>query len=129
MESGHFVRDPSAPGEGFDTRPSEQSPGAFLGRLWTLFGPPDEITDSGFTYGIRDLHVGLSFSAYSGASGPAFGGDPRREVEAAPVLRSFDELLRATPPSECSVVIEFDRGSLTIGVRDGEPFEDLHLNA
>jgi hypothetical protein len=125
MESGRFVRDPSAPGEGLDTRPSERSPGAFLGRLWTLFGPPDEITDSGYTYGIRDLQAGVRFSAYSGASGPAFGGDPRREAEAAPVLRCFDRLLQETPPSECAVVVEFAGGSLTIGVRDGDPFEQL----
>jgi hypothetical protein len=123
VQRGRFVRDPSAPGEGFDTRPSERSPGAFLGRLWTLFGSPDEVTDSGYTYGIRDLHTGLRFSAYSGASGPAFGGDPRREPDAVPVLRSFDKLLADTPLSECSVVVEFPRGRLTIGVRDGAPLE------
>jgi hypothetical protein len=126
VESERFVRDPSAPGEGLDTRPSEQSPGAFLGRLWNLFGEPDEVTDSGFAYGIRDLRTGLRFSAYSGASGPAFGGDPRQEAEAGPVLRSFDRLLQDTPPSDCSVAIELDRGSLAIGVRDGEPFERVN---
>ena len=86
-------------------------------------GAPDEVTDNGYAYGVGDLSTGVRFSAYSGASGPAFGGDPRSEAEAAPVLRDFDRLLQDTSLSDCSVSIEFDDSSLTIGVSDGEPFE------
>lgn len=98
-------------------------PGAFLGRLWALFGPPDAIGDEGFTYVIQDTDSGLVFTAYSGASGPAYGGLPRDREALAPVLDAFDALIDATNPVDCRLEVENEFGRYVLGVVNGQPFE------
>src|SRR5512135_2913495 len=120
-----FERDRSLGGGKIRNRTRDAPVGDFLGRLWTLFGRPESIDDSGFTYGIRDRETGLRFYAYSGASGPAFGGSPKGAKQLAPVLRAFEALLDSTPLSDCSIEIPAGTGRVTFGVEHGAPFERI----
>ena len=61
-----------------DTRRG-MSPGDFLGRLVTLFGPPDPIGG----YVLRHRASGLVLSAYSAQSGPAYGGAGVHDLDMA----------------------------------------------
>lgn len=99
------------------------APGDFLARLWTLLGPPDEVGDEGFAYRLRDRETGVSFTAYSGASGPAYGGARRDAAVLAPVLDDFDRLLDATPLADCSVEYGSGPGRVRVGASGGRPFE------
>jgi hypothetical protein len=101
----------------------EESRAAFLGRLWTLFGAPDEVGESGFVYGLRDRDTGLLFEAYAGPSGPAYGGPIFQRDELAPVIEAFDRLLDQTPLSDCTLEIPLEEGRDVIGVENGVPFE------
>ena len=100
-----FQRNPG--GLGIDSklrnRPRlDESPREFLWRLNALFGPPDYIDEEGFRYALRDEETGLEFSAYSGASGPAYGAVPALRASRQPVLKALDELLDATEPQQSS---------------------------
>jgi hypothetical protein len=100
-------------------------PGAFLARLWACFGPAG-VHDGGFEYSIRDRDTGLAFSAYSGASGPSYGGDRPRRDELRPVVVAFEEMLDATAPVDCEHTFgaddEYGGGLVAIGWRDGGSF-------
>lgn len=54
----------------FDAYDIEQ----FLASLKFLFGEPDNIVDNTLSYSIFDNKTMISFVAYSGNSGPAYGG-------------------------------------------------------
>ncbi len=125
MVNERFVRDPSVDGDKLRSRPGGALAGDFLGRLWTLFGAPDLVGDGGFTYGLRDRRSGLGFTAYSGPSGPAYGGDPRQARALAPVLDDFDALLDGAPLADCALEFPAGSGRFVIGVANGEPFEKM----
>jgi hypothetical protein len=77
----------------------------FLPLLRRRFGDPDDRGDVRFSYSIRDNETGVEFEAYSGASGPAYGGSPpdhfidfenndnRTKPEVMAVLAAFEEWL------------------------------------
>jgi hypothetical protein len=100
--------------------------GAFLARLWALFGPPTAV-DGGFEYGLVDRETGLGFSAYSGASGPSYGGPIGGDASLRPVLEAFERLLDETPPMECEMSYaaddEYGGGRRVVGFRDGRSFD------
>jgi hypothetical protein len=98
-------------------------PGDFLARIWTLVGPPDAIEHDGFAYRMRDRQSGLSFSAYSGASGPAYAGARRDAAALASVLDDFDLLLDATPLADCLIEYGSGIGRVQVGASHGRPFE------
>jgi hypothetical protein len=97
----------------------------FLGRLWRLFGPASP-RDDGFSYNIEHVPSGRSFEAYSGASGPSYGGDYRDSDALKPILVELEALLDATAPADCEFELELDidygGGRITIGCKDGKPF-------
>jgi hypothetical protein len=100
-------------------------PGEFLARLWACFGPAGA-SDDGFEYSIRDRKTGLELSAYSGASGPSYGGDPRERDALRPVVEAFEKMLAATAPVDCEHTFgadaEYGGGLVAIGWRDGRSF-------
>ena len=124
-ERERFERNPgSCLGSAFDYRPAYQHPGDFLGRLWALFGPPDQVGDGGFDYALRDCTTGLAFNAYSGASGPAYGVEPARRAAMGSVLEVFDRVLDQTAPADCEIEYESEeRGPYRVGSLGGRPFE------
>jgi hypothetical protein len=97
----------------------------FLGRLWARFGAATPI-DDGFQYLLRDDQTGIVFTAYSGASGPSYGGAVS-QTALEPVVRALEALLAATPPADCSLEtsldIDYGGGKVILGVKKGEPFE------
>lgn len=105
--------------------PPEQllRPGEFLARLWARFGPAER-SDDGFSYSVRDRQTGLSFEAYSGASGPAYGAEPEHHSQLRPVLEAFERWLDATTPVDCTMETESDFGPFRYGFRDGAAFEE-----
>jgi len=124
-ERERFERNPgSCLGSGSGHRPAYQHPGEFLGRLWALFGSPDQVGDGGFDYALRDRTTGLAFNAYSGASGPTYGVEPAHRAALGPVLEAFDRLLEQTAPADCEIEYESDeRGPYRVGSLAGRPFE------
>jgi len=124
-ERERFERNPGVClGSGFSHRPAYGHPGEFLGRLWALFGAPDQVGDGGFDYALRDRTTGLAFNAYSGASGPAYGVEPAHRAAMGPVLEAFDRLLVQTAPADCEIEYESDeRGPYRVGSLGGRPFE------
>lgn len=66
--------------------------GDFIGRLRTLFGPRD-----GDEYVFRDKQTGLIVTAYSGASGPSYGG-AENDAAGREARIKADPLLEGTPP-------------------------------
>ena len=124
-EHDRFERNPgSCLGSGYSHRPAYAHPGEFLGRLWALFGPPDQVGDGGFDYALRDRTTGLAFNAYSGASGPAYGVAPAQRASIGPVLEAFDRLLDQTAPVDCALEYESDEvGPYRVGSLGGRPFE------
>jgi hypothetical protein len=99
------------------------APGDFLARLWTLFGPPDQVGDDGYSYELVDSVTGLCFSAYSGASGPAYGAKPAEAAALAPVLDAFDALLDATELADCAIEYDSEHGRRRCGATGGIPFD------
>jgi len=124
-ERERFERNPGiCLGSGFSHRPAYEHPGEFLGRLWALFGPPDQVGDGGFDYALRDRTTGLAFNAYSGASGPAYGVEPARRAAMGSVLEVFDRVLDQTAPADCEIEYESEeRGPYRVGSLGGQPFE------
>lgn len=102
----------------------DHRPGAFLARLWALFGQPPSEIDDGFSYTVRDSTTGLTFTAYSGPSGPAFGGGD--EPGLARVLDDFEALLGESTPVDCeftSTAWEEGATRVSFGWANGRPFE------
>lgn len=111
----------------YDSRsPTSRSdaPGDFLARLWTLFGPPNEVGDEGFSYHLVDRQTGLMLEAYSGASGPAYAGRPEDAERLLPVLDELDLLLDGTSLSDCVVEYETERGWYRVGAANCRAFEE-----
>jgi hypothetical protein len=100
--------------------------GGFLGRLWTHFGPPEPM-DYGFSYALFDRETAIRFTAYSGASGPAYAAVATREAF-LPVVQEFEGLLARTIAADCAIEvdleIDYGGGRIRIGTRDGQPFEE-----
>ena len=101
----------------FTTRPGE-----FLGRMWTLFGRPLGSGYEGFAYLVKDTQSKITFEVYFGASGAAYGCDPKISPALIPVLEAFDALLESTKPADCELEFENDFGKCKIGVKHGIPF-------
>ena len=101
--------------------PEKMESGLFLGKLWALFGPALP-QDDGFDYNLRHRPSGLELTAYSGASGPAFGGVPRDLDRLHPVLAELDELLDRTEPVECCLRTHTDYGVFETGFHAGQAF-------
>lgn len=102
----------------------DHRPGAFLARLWALFGQPPTEIDDGFSYSVKDSTTGLTFTAYSGSSGPAFGGVDDAGIEQ--VLDDFEAVLRETRPMDCEFTsTAWDEGEarVSFGWANGRPFE------
>ena len=96
----------------------------FLSRIWSFYGPPDEITYEGFMYyGFLDKQTGLKFSAYKGPSGPAYGGFYEASNALEAVLNDFDTLLNSASLVDCEVEFETDFGIYRVGVHNGQPFQ------
>ena len=102
-----------------DALSARAHPGELLGRLWCLFGAPDHIEYEGFTYNLRDRETGLCFRAYSGASGPAYGGRKEDATALGPVLGALDVLLDSSEPAECLIEYDTDFGRYVVGWSDG----------
>ncbi len=102
------------------------SPGDFLSRLWSRFGPPDPGNDV-FWYALRDRVTGLRFIAYCAGSGPAYACalGTTRNLE---VLAAFDAWIAETPPSDCELEYEDDFGRARAGARGGAPFDEAAVS-
>ena len=118
--------------------------GDFLARLWARFGAPSGAR--GFSYVFRHQPTGIVFTAYSGASGPSYGGGrvdagalvPMTFMEAhaamraragqgAPtgfheVLAAFEALLAQTPLLDCERIAKSEDGLYRFGARGGKSF-------
>jgi hypothetical protein len=111
-------------GSRFHVRPNYEHPGAFLGRLWALFGSPDVVGEGGFRYSLRDRETGLAFDAYSGASGPAYAVEPQDRASSEPVLVAFNAVVDNLEPVDCEIEYEDDEwGRYRVGVYHGHPFQ------
>lgn len=96
--------------------------GDFLSRIWANFGKPEFVQFEGFWYFFKDKQTGLIFSAYSGASGPAYGGFPQDREKLEPVFRRFEELLQKSTPVECEIQFGTDYGTYRCGYKNGKSF-------
>ncbi len=63
----------------------------------------------------------MRFNAYSGPSGPAYGGGRDPDVKVA--IGEFDRWIATTAPVDCEVTIDSDDGAVRVGFADGVPFE------
>jgi hypothetical protein len=104
--------------------PDKSSAGDFLACLWTLFGEPQSVEYEGFTYALVHIPTGLTFSAYSGGSGPAYGGFHQQRLELQPIIDEFDKLLGAVEPTDCEIKIDTDFGRYRIGYKEGMVIEE-----
>lgn len=90
-------------------------------------GPFADPRDDGFYYDLRDRETGRGFSAYSGASGPSYGGPIHGGDALRPVLEDFERLLDATEPVDCELTYsaddEYGGGKRVVGYRDGKSFD------
>lgn len=58
-----------------------QDPKLFLTALQSKFGEPDVVSvTEGYSYSILDTETEVKFEAYSGSSGPAYGGSVRNFI-------------------------------------------------
>jgi hypothetical protein len=100
--------------------------GAFLGRLWALFGPALP-RHGGFEYYLRDRDTNLDFIAYSGPHGPTYGGDPDQRHLLLRVVEALDELLEQTKPVDCAMEyvseVDYGGGKWVVGCKDGRAFD------
>lgn len=99
-------------------------PGAFLARLWSAFGPPNEVEFETFAYHpFRDVETGVLISAYVGIDGPALGADPNQNAATlTAALDAFEGLLVAMPMKACAVEYYSPLGVYRCGVQDGAVF-------
>jgi hypothetical protein len=99
--------------------------GAFLGRLWGLFGKPSPRV-GGFEYFLRDSETELDFIAYVGPHGPCYGGDLAHRPALRPVLEAFELLLVSSRAVPCAIEYtaehEHGGGMWVLGYRDGKAF-------
>jgi hypothetical protein len=109
----------------------------FLSKIWTHYGPPNQVQYEGFIYCFLDKEIGTIFTAYSAGSGPAFGGHFRKydnvngfiilEEELSNLkhsIEAFEELLEDTIPANCEIQYDTDFGVHRAGAMDGIPFEE-----
>lgn len=100
--------------------------GAFLGKLWGLFGKPSA-RPGGFEYVLRDTKTGMDFIAYVGAHGPCYGGNIGERAALKPVLEAFEELLHGARAMPCAHEYIADHayggGTWVVGCRDGKSFD------
>lgn len=100
--------------------------GAFLGKLWGLFGKPSPRI-GGFEYVFRDTKTGLSFIAYAGPHGPCYGGELANRKALKPVLEDFEALIDPARPVPCAIEYiaeqQFGGGTWVLGCRDGRSFD------
>jgi hypothetical protein len=120
------------------------APGDFLGRVWSIYGPPGKGEPSeSFDYTFIDRKTGIIFTAYSAGSGPSYGGgfrydgpfpppptpaghlQPRvRDAQFLEVVKRFEGFLEKAPLADCMLVQEGDFGLFRIGARAGKPFQE-----
>jgi len=100
--------------------------GAFLARLWAQLGPA-ATRDGGFEYYVRDLETNLGFVAYSGPSGPSYGGELDQRFALRRVLEAFEEVLERTSPVDCAIEYTAERdyggGKWVLGHKEGRSFD------
>jgi hypothetical protein len=100
--------------------------GEFLGRLWALFGRPQQ-RQGGFEYYVRDSETGLDFIAYAGRHGPCYGGELETRPALRRVIEAFEELLETTEPVDCSTEytpeIQVGTDTWVLGYRAGRSFD------
>jgi hypothetical protein len=100
--------------------------GAFLGRLWGLFGKPSPRV-GGFEYFIRDTKTELDFIAYSGPRGPCYGGEVANRAALRPVLEAFEAYIEQSRAIPCAIEYIAERelggGLWVLGCRDGKSFD------
>ena len=125
-----FERAKDVGGGRIDSR--EGSPGEYLAKLWTLFGPPEGQSDGGAYYSVRDRNTGREFVVSTNALGISYGGpfvspEPRdfekTEKAYAPVFAAFDSLLAVTPLADCTFELKVGDGKIILGAKDGVAFE------
>ncbi len=126
LEWCFYLRKPQEAGKPFkiDESAQEKHPGAFIARLFTLFGPPDSGTTD-LSYAIMDKKTQIKFIAYYYNGTPAFIPVDSEEKEYLPVLFRFEELLKHTPISDCSYTLELKELSFLVGASQGKPFFDV----
>jgi hypothetical protein len=95
------------------------SPADFLARLWARFGPPDP-SDGGFRYQVRDRETGVEFTAYSGASGPAYRSHAD-DSRVAAALDAFERWIDQAAPADCRWLV--NDGVVELGAEHGVPYE------
>ncbi len=103
---GDFLASPYGH-EAFDT-------GDFIGRLRTLYGP-----QPGNEYVLRHKATGFVVTAYSGASGPSFGGGPRYFG----ALPAPDHLSMLPPASDPAAILA--RRAADPVIAAGDPSQEL----
>ncbi len=122
----------------------KRQPGDFLGRIWSLYGPPGSgETFEIFHYDFLDRKTGILFTATSGKSGPSYGGASKYVGPYPPpaipgphvtqgidravfleVVKRFEALLAQASLAECMLVQKNDDGLFRVGARGGKPFEE-----
>lgn len=100
--------------------------GDFLARLWTQFGPAAS-RDGGFEYYVRDQETNLEFIAYSGPSGPSYGGELDQRFVLRRVIEAFEEMLEKSKPADCAIeyaaAADYGGGKWVLGCKDGRSFD------
>lgn len=104
------------------TNPSSMI-GDFLSRIWRIYGKPKQVYFGGFGYTFKDTKTGLIFTAYSGGTGPAYGGNNEEQKQLIPVIKIFDEMLDSTIPADCELKFKTDFGVLKSGAKNGIPYD------
>lgn len=97
--------------------------GDFLSRLWTNFGAPNSIDYEGFSYALKHMPSGITFTAYSGASGPAYGGSDQDKTRLIPILAELEDILSSSVPVDCKIEYDTDFGRVKSGAKNGKPFD------
>ncbi|HEY5945768.1 MAG TPA: hypothetical protein VIV40_09765 [Kofleriaceae bacterium] len=100
--------------------------GAFLARLYALFGAP-AARAGGFEYYVRDTETGLDFIAYAGARGPCYGGAIEDRQALRRVVEALEDLLEQTQPVQCAIEytadLEYGGGTWILGYNEGRSFD------
>lgn len=125
-----FERAKNAAGGRIESR--EGSPGEYLAKLWTLFGPPEGESDGSAYYSVRDRETGQEFEVSTNALGISYGAalestSPSDFVAKgellAPMFAAFDALLAVTPLADCTFEMKVGYGRIVLGANGGVPFE------
>lgn len=95
----------------------------FLGRLWALFGRPNDQILNGFGWVLRDQELGLVVTAYSAGTGPSFGAN-RSDEQALQSIAALEALVNDAKPVDCRVKFfdEYSSCDITIGIEGGRHF-------